>query len=55
MLQGMKTYIGAAVVFAAEMLRMFDIELGDTAGITESIMTLLGVAVVIYGRFVAKP
>lgn len=55
MLDGLKTYIGATVVLVAEMSRMFGIELGDTEGITESIMTILGVVMVYYGRFKAKP
>lgn len=55
MLTGMKTYIGATVVLIAEMSRMFGVELGHTEGITESIMTLLGVVMVYYGRFKAKP
>ena len=55
MLEGKKTYIGAAVIFLSEMLRAFGVEIGDTEGITNSIMTILGVAAVIYGRFAAKP
>lgn len=54
MLNGLKTYIGATVVFVAEMSRMFGVEIADTEGITESIMTLLGVAMVYYGRFMAN-
>lgn len=54
MLTGMKTYIGATVVFIAEMSRMFGVEIVDTDGITESIMTLVGVVMVYYGRFMAN-
>lgn len=53
MLDGMKTYIGATVVFVAEMSKMLGVEIGDTGGITQSIMTLAGVAMVYYGRYMA--
>ena len=55
MMEGKKTYISALVVFLAEMSRAFDMNIGDTEGITESVMTVLGVIGVMYGRFVAKP
>lgn len=54
-MEGYKTYISALIVFLAEMLRTVDVDLGDTEDIVTSVMTLLGVAGVVYGRFVAKP
>lgn len=55
MFNGLKTYIGATVIFLAEILRLSGVEIGDAEGITNSVMTLIGVGVVVYGRFVAKP
>lgn len=54
MLEGKKTYIAALVVFLAQMAEMFGIEIVGTDEIVNSIMTLAGVAGVIYGRMKAK-
>lgn len=53
MLNGYKTIIGAGVAFAAELLRLAGIDIGDQAFWVNSILTLAGTALALYGRFAA--
>lgn len=54
MLEGYKTYIGATIIALAELSKPFGIEF-DAEGVTESIMTVIGLVMVYYGRFAANP
>lgn len=53
MLSGYKTLIGAAVALAAEIARLFGVEIGDQDGLVNSIIVIGGVALAVYGRIAA--
>jgi len=56
MLAGKKTYIGAAVVIVNELLRLagFEFASSDIEHAVESAITLIGAAIVVFGRFKAN-
>lgn len=54
MLDGYKTYVGIAVMLLSQVLQARGIELGDTVGLTNEVLALIGAALAIYGRFAAK-
>jgi len=54
-LQGYKTYIGAAIVLLGMIGKLTGLEwLNDLGGLENSLIELVGVLVVIYGRANAK-
>ena len=54
MLEGWKTFIGLAVAAVAQASSMFGIDIGDVAGVSNSLVTLIGLGVALYGRAVAN-
>lgn len=54
MLQGYKTYIGAAIAIIGALSGLFGWNLGDLAGLEDQIITIVGGIIAIYGRFVAN-
>jgi hypothetical protein len=55
-MDGYKTLIGAFVAAAAQVLALAGIQIEDVAGVTNAVVTLVGLGIVIYGRLKAtKP
>ena len=54
MLQGWKTIIGLAIAATAQVLNVLGYNVGDVAGISESVVTLAGLLLAAYGRAVAQ-
>jgi hypothetical protein len=54
MMEGWKTLIGAAVALVAQLLAMADIKIEDVTGVTNAIVTIVGVGIVVYGRLKAR-
>ena len=54
MLEGWKTLIGLAVAMLAQAASMFGVDIGDVAGVSNSLVTLIGLGIALYGRAVAK-
>jgi hypothetical protein len=52
-LSGYRTIIAAGVALAAEIARLYGIDIGDQDGLVNSILVIGGAAGAIYGRFVA--
>lgn len=52
-MNGYKTLIGAAVALAAEIARLFGVDIGDQDGIVNTIIVIGGAVLAIYGRIVA--
>jgi hypothetical protein len=50
---GYRTLIGAAVALAAEIARLYGIDIGDQEGLVNSILVIGGAALAIYGRIAA--
>ena len=53
MLSGYKTLIGAGIAFLAELLRLFDIDIGDQDFLVNAALTIGGLCMAIYGRITA--
>lgn len=55
-MDGYKTLIGALVAAAAQVLALAGIQIEDVAGVTNAVVTLVGLGIVVYGRLKAtKP
>jgi len=52
-MNGYKTLIGAGVAFAAQLLALVGVDLGDQEGLTTAIVTIGGALLAIYGRVTA--
>lgn len=50
MLEGYKTLIGAIVALIAQVLAIYDIKIEDVTGVTNALVTIVGVGLAIYGR-----
>lgn len=58
-LEGSKTYIGLAIAFAPSIATMFGYQTspnfeGDATELLSALVQLIGTAIAVYGRFVAK-
>ena len=58
-LEGSKTYIGLAIAFAPSVATVFGYETspnfeGDATELLSALVQLIGTAIAVYGRFVAK-
>lgn len=49
-MEGYKTLIGAGVAFAAQVAALSGVDIGDSEGLTTSIITVGGAMLAIYGR-----
>jgi len=54
-LEGKKTYAGIATMLLAFLGQQLGVDLGDGTEIIAAVVTLVGAALAIYGRLVAKP
>ena len=55
MLEGKKTYTGIAAMLLAMLGQQLGVDLGDGTELITAVVTLIGAALAIYGRLVAKP
>lgn len=55
MFTGYKTYIGVAITVLGSVSALLGWNVGDLAGLQDQVIALVGAALAIYGRFVAKP
>jgi uncharacterized membrane protein len=53
-MDGYKTLIGALVAAAAQVLALAGIQIEDVAGVTNAVVTLVGLGIVVYGRLKAR-
>ena len=54
-LSGYKTYIGIIIAALPAVAGIFHWNLGDLTGLQDQLVTLIGAAIAIFGRFTAKP
>lgn len=52
-MDGYKTLIGAGVAFAAQLLALSGVDLGDQTQLTTSIVTMGGALMAVFGRVTA--
>ena len=53
-MEGYRTLIGALVAAAAQVLALAGIQIEDVAGVTNAVVTLVGLGIVVYGRLAAR-
>ena len=54
MLDGWKTFIGLAIAAAGAFSKNLGLDVGELTGVSDAVIMLVGFAVAVWGRLVAK-